>query len=68
MITREEIARLSREEKWQTLEWLQESLEEGEEASWVEPLLRQRRDDLESGQVQLLSLEEVEARHRARKK
>ncbi len=58
---------MSHEEKWQTLEWIQEALEE-EDPSWLEPLLQQRRREFENGKVELLTLEQVEDRHRARKR
>jgi hypothetical protein len=66
MITREEIAMMTREEKWQTIDLLHDSLEESE-PSWVGRLLAERRTELESGEIETLSLDEIEQRFRARR-
>ena len=66
MITRDEIARMTREEKWQTLEWLQESLDD-QNPAWVGELLAERRLDLKSDRAELLALDQVEERFRARR-
>ncbi len=64
MITSEEIAKMSREERWKALELLQESLEE-EEPAWLEGLLAERKTRLEGGE-ETSALDEVENRYRMR--
>lgn len=66
MITREEIAKMSVEERREAIELLQASLEE-REPSWLAPLLAKRRADLEGGQARTFSLDEIEERFRQRR-
>jgi hypothetical protein len=66
MITREEISKMTREEKWQTLDLLHDSLDE-DEPSWVERLLAERRAGFEAGNHEKISLDEIEQRFRARR-
>jgi hypothetical protein len=51
---------MSHDEEWQP----QESLDE--DPAWLAPLLQERRLELERGGVELLTLEQVKERHRAR--
>lgn len=61
MLTAEEVARMTREEKWDALSLLQSSLE-NDNPPWMESVLLERREKIESGDAVFHPWDEVEAR------
>lgn len=66
MITRDEIAKMSVEERREAIELLHASLED-QEPAWLSALLAERRADLENGEMKTFSLDEIEERFRQRR-